>query len=418
MGAAYNFGIKAYATAARLVSHRNAKAARMLEGQQQTFAKLRAEIVPGEKYLWVHAASLGEFEQGRPFIEMVRREIPQMKILLTFFSPSGYEVRKNYSGADIVCYLPFDTPANAAEFVAIVKPAAAFFVKYEFWRNYLSELYRAGIPTYLISSIFRRRQPFFKWWGVTFRRMLRCYTNIFVQDRESLRLLEGIGVRNALVSGDTRFDRVTDIMRTAHDIPGLDDFADGAPMVMVAGSSWPADESVFIPWLAEHKEVKCILAPHEFDDERIENLRSRLGRGTVLMSEVSANPSIAAGARHIIIDCFGLLSSIYRYGDVAYVGGGFGAGIHNINEPAVYGIPVVFGPNNKRFKEAVDMIECGGALEIRDRQSFALVMDALLDKRDREKRGKCAGDYIRSHLGATQHVFDTVEQTLRKAVEQ
>lgn len=391
------------------------KAAKMLAGQAETFSRLETGIDPSEKYLWVHAASLGEFEQGRPFIEKVRREMPHLKILLTFFSPSGYEVRKNYAGADLVVYLPFDTPENASAFLERVPLVAAVFVKYEFWRNYLSELRRRKVPTFLISSIFRKRQPFFKWWGATFRRMLRCYTRIFVQDRESLRLLKSIGVENAEVAGDTRFDRVTDIMRSTRDIPGMDLFAIGGDTIMVVGSSWPADEDVYIPWLKEHKELKTIVAPHEFDDTRIEALRRALGHDTVTMSQLKKDPTLAASARNVIVDCFGMLSSLYRYGQIAYVGGGFGTGIHNINEAAVYGIPVVFGPNNKRFKEAVDMIECGGALEVQDRRSFAMVMEALLDPADRQKRGKCAGDYIKSHLGATQRVYDAIGPVLEAA---
>lgn len=413
MGIFYNFGIRAYKAAAKAVSRRNVKAAKMLAGQKETFNRLIENLNPSEKYVWVHAASLGEFEQGRPFIEKLRREIPSLKILLTFFSPSGYEVRKNYEGADLVCYLPFDTPDNARRFVDIVKPVAAVFVKYEFWRNYLSALDSRGIPTYLISSIFRPRQPFFKWWGSMFRKMLRCYTTIFVQDSESASLLKSIGMENVMITGDTRFDRVTDIMRSAHEVTGLESFRNPDSFTLVVGSSWPADEDVYIPWLKQHPEVRCIIAPHEFDPQRLEKLRLRLGSSTVLMSEIKANPSLGDSARYVIVDCFGLLSSIYRYGKAAYVGGGFGTGIHNINEPAVYGIPVVFGPNHTKFKEALDMIECGGGIAVKDNVSLSLVLDMLLDNIDRSRRGKCAADYIKSHIGATDRVFNAILPTLK-----
>lgn len=408
----YNFGIRCYGLAVKMVSGRNVKAAKMIAGQTETFDRIIENIDTEAPYVWVHAASLGEFEQGRPFIEKLKREMPGIKILLTFFSPSGYEVRKNYSGADLVCYLPFDTPRNARRFINLVRPKAAVFVKYEFWRNYLEELHRLEIPTYLISSIFRPRQAFFKPWGGMFRKMLRCYTTIFVQDKESATLLKGIGMDNVMVTGDTRFDRVTDIMRSVHEVQGLESFATPDTFTLVVGSSWPADEDIYLPWVKSHPEVRCIIAPHEFDECRIARLRKRLGEGTVLMSEIKSDPSVGASARHVIVDCFGLLSSLYRYGKVAYIGGGFGAGIHNINEAAVYGIPVVFGPNHQKFKEAIDMIECGGGISVKDSTSLSLVMDMLLDNTDRTRRGKCAGDYIKSHLGATDRVLKMIRPAI------
>lgn len=409
----YNFGIRCYGAAVRMVARRNPKAALMVRGQSETFPRLSSALEPGARYLWVHAASLGEFEQGRPFIEKVRAEMPEIRILLTFFSPSGYEVRKNYAGADIVCYLPFDTPDNARRFVGMVKPVAAVFVKYEFWNNYLQILRSRGVPTYLISGIFRERQSFFKWWGALFRNMLGCFTHLFVQDSESARLLDSIGVTNVTVAGDTRFDRVTDVMHSAHNVEGMDEFVKGSSFTLVVGSSWPADEDVYMPWLADNPEVRCIVAPHEFDDSRIETLRKRLGPGTVLMSEIKDNPAVAAGAHHVIINCYGLLSSIYRYGDAAYVGGGFGVGIHNVNEAAVYGIPVVFGPHHQKFKEALDLRQCGGGIAVRDRSSFARAMETLLDAEQRRRRGKCSADYIASHIGATEIAFESISSVLR-----
>lgn len=408
----YDTGIFLYSSAAKVASLRGRKAAKMVKGQKQTFALLDEKIKQGERYVWVHAASLGEFEQGRPFIEMLKREIPGVKVILTFFSPSGYEVRKNYPGADVVCYLPFDTPRNARRFVAKVNPVAAVFVKYEFWRNYLNALRKSGVPTFLVSSIFRPGQSFFRWWGGIFRDMLGCYNQIFVQDSRSEQLLAEIGVRHVTVAGDTRFDRVTDIMRTAHDIAGFDEFVADASLTLVVGSSWEADEAMYIPWLKEHPEVKSIVAPHEFDDVRIDKLRRQLGDGTILITELEKDLSLAKRARHIIVNCFGVLSSLYRYGDIAYIGGGFGAGIHNVNEAAVYGIPVVFGPNNKKFKEAHDLLECGGGIAVGDAHSTAVTLDMLLNDDERRRRGKSAGDYIKSQLGATARVFSMVRRVL------
>lgn len=413
MNPIYNFGISAYAAAVRLVSGRNPKARKMLEGQKETFTRLADALQPGARYLWVHAASLGEFEQGRPLIEKVRAEMPELKILLTFFSPSGYEVRKNYDGADIICYLPFDKPGNARRFVDMVRPVAAVFVKYEFWRNYLHALRRHGVPIFLVSAIFRPRQAFFKWWGRTFRHMLRYYDHIFVQDRRSADLLAGLGLKNVSIAGDTRFDRVYDIMQSGNPIESIREFAAASPFTFVAGSSWEPDEDIFIPWLNARPDCRSIIAPHEFNRQRLEAMRSRLDGKTVMTSEVKDDPTAIEGARHLIIDCFGLLSSLYRYADVAYVGGGFGTGIHNINEAAVYGVPVIFGPNHKKFKEALDMIECGGGIAIDSADAFNRAMQALADEKERQKRGKCSADYIRSHLGATDRVLKILRPALK-----
>lgn len=403
----YNFGIRMYGVGARFLAHRNAKIAKMVEGQSATFSLLEAKIDPKAEYVWFHAASLGEFEQGRPLIEKIKKEYPGLKILLTFFSPSGYEVRHNYPLADVVCYLPFDTPENANKFVELTKPVAAIFIKYEFWGNYLHALKRHNIPVYLISAIFRPSQCFFQWWGGMFRNMLRCYSHLFVQDDASRKLLASIGVENVTVSGDTRFDRVSAIMESTRDIDGMEEFRTGAPLVMVVGSSWEADEAIYIPWLNEHTQVKTIIAPHEFDAQRLSELKAKLGAGACLLSEIHNGACKASDARHVIVDSFGLLSSLYRYGDMAYVGGGFGAGIHNINEAAVYGIPVIFGPNNAKFKEAQDLKECGGAIEISGRNSFGKVMETMLDADERKRRGAIAGNYISSHIGATDLIFST-----------
>lgn len=418
MNCIYNLSISLYSTVARLVALRSKKVKTMLQGQKSAFDYLRKVIDPEASYVWVHAASLGEFEQGRPLIEMLRRENPDKKILLTFFSPSGYEVRKDYKGVDAVCYLPFDKPCNARRLLDIVKVEAAVFVKYEFWGNYLEEIHRRNIPLYLISSIFRPSQSFFKWWGGTFRKILSFYTHIFVQDEQSRKLLAGIGVENVTVAGDTRFDRVTDIMRTVVKLPLIDWFKYKNPKTIVFGSSWEADEDVYIPWFNEQHGVKAIIAPHEFNTERLARLKARIP-GSMLWSEFqelhrtpndgscgAVNPDLT---KCIIIDCFGLLSSLYRYGDIAYVGGGFGAGIHNINEAAVYGMPVIFGPKFSKFKEAGDLIERGGAFTVSGESDFRAVIDSLIeDASALERASKVAGDYIQDNLGATKRIYDKV----------
>lgn len=412
----YNLSISLYSAAARLLALRSDKVKTMLRGQVVAFDYLREEIDEKSSYIWIHAASLGEFEQGRPLIEMLRRKNPDKKILLTFFSPSGYEVRKNYKEVDAVCYLPFDFARNARKLLDIVNVEMAVFVKYEFWGNYLEELHRRNIPLYLISSIFRPSQSFFKWWGGTFRSILNFYTHIFVQDEASRELLAGIGVTNVTVAGDTRFDRVTDIMRTTVDLPLMDWFKCNNPTTIVFGSSWEADEDIYIPWLNEQKGVKAIIAPHEFNAERLAQLKSRIP-GSMLWSEFkgvhntpcdgscgAVNPDLT---KCIIIDCFGLLASLYRYGDIAYVGGGFGSGIHNINEAAVYGMPVVFGPKFAKFKEARDLVESGGAFTISDEVGFKKIADTLVfDKATLDKASATAGDYIRRNLGATECIYN------------
>lgn len=407
MNLLYNTGIRMYALGAKVFALRNAKAARMVNGQKQTMERLRKALRPGKKYVWVHAASLGEFEQGRPLIERLRREKPECGVVLTFFSPSGYDVRCNYAGADVVCYLPFDTPSRAKKFLDAVNPVMAVFVKYEFWGNYLKELKRRNIPTYIISAIFRPTQPFFKWWGGMFRGMLGCYKAIFVQDERSAQLLEKIGVpTKVVVAGDTRFDRVTDILNTTVEMPEVEKFSANAPLTIVFGSSWEQDEELYVPWLKAHPEVKAIVAPHEFDAARLETLR-HIGAGKgVMLSELVADAEGHKDAQVLVVDCFGKLSSLYRYGQVAYVGGGFGDGIHNVNEAAVYGIPVLFGPKHKKFKEATDLIACGGGFSFESRVELEKLLDAMLhDAGKRKAAGEKAGKYIKRNLGATDKAF-------------
>lgn len=412
MNILYNTAIALYALGVKVASLRSSKVKKMLRGQRESITRLAARSGDLRGCVWFHAASLGEFEQGRPLIERLRREHPEKPILLTFFSPSGYEVRKNYPLADAVCYLPFDTPANVRRFIDSVEPSMAIFIKYEFWGNYLDELHRRNIPTFIISAIFRPGQIFFKPWGKYMRSVLHDYTRLYLQDARSAELLAGIGIRNTVVAGDTRFDRVTDVMKSRTDIPGFPGFARDFRHVFIAGSSWEADEERYIPWLKTNPSVAFIIAPHEFDDRRLELIRDQFAPGeTMLLSEwceSAANgiPPHLNKIRGIIVDSFGKLSSLYRFSDIAYIGGGFGTGIHNINEAAVYGIPVVFGPNHSKFKEAADLIAAGGAFSVSSRHDFEKVVGNLFSSPDSlATAGNAAGAYIRRSIGATDRIY-------------
>lgn len=378
----------------------------MVSGHREVFLTLEKTINAWkDQVIWLHAASLGEFEQGRPLLEKLRRQHPHYKIVLSFFSPSGYEVRKNWQGADVVVYLPFDTPRNVKHFLDIIRPKMAIFVKYEFWRNYLYALWNRNVPSYLISAVFRPDQIFFKRCGLWYRQWLRLFSHIYVQDEGSKNLLARFGIKNVTVAGDTRFDRVTDIMRQCREIPVLEQFrkgADGKPIIM-AGSSWPEDEKVYSSWI-NNNDVRLVIAPHEFDDVRVRKLEEQFP-GAVRYTDVEGNPEAARDARVLIMNCFGLLSSSYGYADIAYVGGAFGAGLHNINEAAVYGIPVIYGPNNRKFIEARELAEAGGGFPVNNVDSFGKVANALLDVETREKAGDAASKYIHSKLGATELIF-------------
>lgn len=417
MNELYNTGIRLYGMAARLAALRSPKVRKMIQGQRRTLDTLRRALGNRPGCIWFHASSLGEFEQGRPMIERLRREHPDKPILLSFFSPSGYEVRKNYLFADAVVYLPFDTPHRVKRFLDAARPSMAIFIKYEFWGNYLSELHRRGIPTYLISAIFRPGQRFFRSIGGMFRKMLRCFTHLYVQDERSRRLLKLIGVENVTVAGDTRFDRVTDVMRSTVDIPGFPGFGAGYRMRFIAGSSWEGDEDIYVPWLNSHPDVAFIIAPHEFNETRLEALRNRFNCHVALLSEWTREikraktppgqiPERLRSVRGLIIDSFGKLSSLYRYADIAYIGGGFGAGIHNLNEAAVYGMPVIFGPNHEKFKEAADLIKCGGGFSVADKEEFNETVDIFSNSASSlAQAGHAAGEYIRRNLGATDRIY-------------
>lgn len=402
----YTIAIYLYALAVRLASLTNRKARLMIKGHRKTWRTLRDHAKERQHYVWFHAASLGEFEQGRPLMERLRREHPEKRILLTFFSPSGYEVRKDYAGADLVCYLPFDTPLNARRFVRLVQPEKAFFIKYEFWHHYIDELHRAGVPVYSVSSIFRNDQIFFRPYGRSYARVLHHFNHFFVQNEASRRLLNSLGVTQVSVTGDTRFDRVIDIRNQAKSLP-LAAALTGDSRTIVAGSTWPPDEEILIPYFNRHPELKLIIAPHEVNEERLRSIEQRLKRPALRYSQ--ATPESSAQADCLIIDGYGLLSSLYRYATLAYVGGGFGVGIHNVPEAAVYGVPVFFGPNNQRFREARDLINEGGSFEVTSADDFQAQADRLLaDERALAKSGQAAGDYIRRNSGATEAIFREV----------
>ena len=386
----------------------NKKVKKMWAGERQAVKVLKEKVDPEARYIWFHAASLGEFEQGRPLIEHLRETHPEYKILLTFFSPSGYEVRKNYEGADIICYLPLDTIRNARRFLRAVKPVMAFFIKYEFWYNYLHILQHRGVPTYSVSSIFRPDQIFFQWYGRQYGRVLKCFTHFFVQNMESKALLAKLGITDVDVVGDTRFDRVLQIKEASKQLPIVEQFTAHAQKVFVAGSSWLPDEDIFIKYFDIHKDWKLIIAPHVISDEHLSQIFELLkGRRVVRYTE--GTEKNVKDAEVLIIDCFGLLSSIYHYGTVSYVGGGFGVGIHNVLEAAVWDIPVVFGPNNKHFQEAQGLMLVQGGFEINDYQSFRdLMMRFETDAFFLQNAGENAGAFVKSRAGATAKVMENV----------
>ena len=399
----YDIAIYLYMLGVAVASLFSDKVRKMWRGEREAFRVLRDKVVPGARYVWFHAASLGEFEQGRPLIERLRAEHPELKILLTFFSPSGYEVRKDYTGADIVCYLPLDTRLNAIRFLRLVRPEMAFFIKYEFWYNYLHILKHRGIPVYSVASIFRPGQVFFRRYARTYAGVLRCVTHFYVQNEESRRLLGGIGITAVTVTGDTRFDRVLQIKEQSKSLPVVEAFA-GAADVFVAGSSWPPDGDRLIPYFNSHRNWKIIIAPHEIGESHLRQIEQRLRLKTVRYTR--ATPEEAAAAQCLIIDCFGLLSSAYRYGRVAYVGGGFGVGIHNVLEAAVWGIPVIFGPNNKHFQEAQGLMAAGGGFEISTPDDFAALMDGFgADAARLAAAGRSAARYVAGCTGATARIL-------------
>ena len=439
----YNIIMYALQLGVAIASLFNEKVRKMWRGERESFHILKEKVDPSAKYAWFHAASLGEFEQGRPIMERLRQEHPEYKILLTFYSPSGYEVRKNYDGADIICYMPIDTVSNARRFLRLVHPSVAFFIKYEFWYNFLHILKHRNVPTYSVSSIFRPNQVFFRWYGRNYGRVLRCFTKFFVQNEISRDLLNGIGIRDVEITGDTRFDRVLQIKEAAKTPKTMNDFTHDDRPVFIVGSSWEPDEDIYIPYFAD-KNWKIVVAPHVVNEQRIDLLKKRfetIGKKVLtytLADEAQDKPQllwpefqkeqaaegsglgmpnypdmltdIINGYDVLIINCYGLLSSIYGYGSVAYVGGGFGVGIHNLPEAAVWDIPVFFGPNNERFQEAQDLKQNGGGLEIHNSEEFSIIMDNFsAHPEEIRKRGDAAGQYVKGRAGATEKILSAVK---------
>lgn len=406
----YNVAISIFSFVFRLIAPFHKKVKLMIEGHAKTFEILEKQIDPNSKYVWFHVASLGEYEQALPMIEIIKRDKPTYKILLTFFSPSGYEVQKNNKIVDVVCYLPFDKKKNVKRFLDLAKPDIAIFVKYEFWYNFIHGLYLREIPVYLISAVFRPNQMFFKPWGNVFKKILHYYTQLFVQDNESKRLLKNKGLNNVTVMGDTRMDRVIKIKEDVLDLPNVDKLTTTLKeneKVLIAGSTWPEDESLIINYFNKHAYLKLIIAPHLIDEAHLKQIESKLKRPSIRYSQVADAKILDFDC--LIIDNFGLLSSIYRYGKIAYIGGGFGAGIHNLPEAAVHGIPVIFGPNYKKFLEARELIKNGGGFTITNETDLNKILkNFVTSPEDLEIAGEKAAEYIYKSAGATQKIVDKI----------
>ena len=404
----YNVGILIYSALAYLIAPINSRALLWIKGRKKWAEKIAIKIKPGDRVIWVHCASLGEFEQGRPVIDEIRKEMPLHKIVLTFFSPSGYEIRKNYDKADCISYLPSDTPSNALKFIELIKPEFVIFVKYEFWNNYISALYRKKIPLYLISGIFRPGQLFFKWYGAFFREMLRKFEIIFVQNQSSFDLLSGIGINKVSLAGDTRFDRVVQITASARNIAQIEQFR-GEEKLFLAGSSWRQDEEIIAQYInAFPLRMKWVFAPHEIDKANIERLEKLFKVKCVRFSEFNEE---SVDARVLIIDNIGMLSSAYRYAYIAAIGGGFGKGIHNVLEPACWGIPVLFGPKHENFKEAVDLLNSGGAKAFRTYHEFKELLDLWLsNEKIYTNSAQTASKYVKENAGATEIIIKEISQ--------
>jgi 3-deoxy-D-manno-octulosonic-acid transferase len=404
----YKTGIFLYALIIRFVSVFNEKAKLFVDGRKNWEDKLAQKINKKDRHIWFHCSSLGEFEQGRPVIEEIKKQFPDTKIVLTFFSPSGFEIRKNYELADVVCYLPLDTKKNAVAFLDLIQPEKVFFVKYEFWFFFISEMKNRKIPLYLVSAIFRRKQLFFKnsALGKWYRKILFQLEHIFVQNEESASLLKGIGLTNFTISGDTRFDRVAAIAKSSKEIPVVEKFR-GDSVLIIAGSTWKPDEMLLAEFINESVGIKFVIAPHEVSAANINRIQQMLKKQSLLFSK--ASETNVENFDVLIIDSIGWLSSMYRYGKIAYIGGGFGVGIHNILEAATFGLPVIFGPNYKKFKEAVDLAFEGGAFPITNFKDLRLVFNKLTDEEETLKKasGICE-NYVIKNVGSTKVIVEKV----------
>ena len=403
----YNISIFFYYLAIRIASFFNPKARLWIIGRKNIFKEIEFAIqkLKTQNLIWFHCASLGEFEQGRPLMEAMKKKDPSVRILLTFFSPSGYEIRKNYSGADHVFYLPLDTPANAKKFIEIVKPSKVFFVKYEFWFNFLKALKRKNIPTYLVSGIFRDDHHFFKSSGAWFRKQLSAFTHFYLQDEKSVRLLNSIGYFNVTLAGDTRFDRVFEVAANVNQNDLIKQFVADKKMLIV-GSSWMEDEAIVSS--IKLAPLKLIIAPHEVNKAHLDSMVDRFGSAASVLLYSNANESNVSDAQILIIDNIGMLSSLYQYATVAFIGGGFGKGIHNILEAATFGLPIIFGPNYKKFTEAKELIKLGGAFSIKDSSDFEKTMHLLDDEQVLKTASLISKMYIKTHVGATGRILASV----------
>ena len=392
----------------KIISLFNPKIKLFVAGRKNVFETLSQKINTNDKTIWFHAASLGEYEQGLPVIEKIKEKSPTHKIVLTFFSPSGYEVRKNNTIADVTIYLPMDTRKNAQRFLKIVRPEMAFFIKYEYWPNYLNELRKSNTPTYLISGIFREKQMFFKWYGGFYRKALNTFTYFFVQNEISKQLLLQLGKTNTTVSGDTRFDRVAAILEKDNSLDFISEFKNNI-LTIVIGSSWPKDEELLINYINNNQqEVKFIIAPHNIKQDQIQQLKDKINKKTALFSEKEGKNLTDFDV--FIIDTIGILTKIYSYADMAYVGGGFGnPGVHNILEPATFGVPIVIGPNFSHFAEAIDLVRLEGCTSISNEQELNEIFQTLIsDTNTRKEKGSICSNFVQKNKGATSIITEHI----------
>jgi len=412
----YRIGLVLFGLLMQLAALWHPKAKRWVAGRKNLLERMATEIKPSKQHIWFHFASLGEFEQGRPVMEALKKERPETKLIITFFSPSGYEIRKNYELAEHVFYLPLDTPQHAAEFIRIVRPQLAVFTKYEYWYFYFRALSRQQIPLYIVSGIFRKDQVFFTWYGGLHRSMLGFVKHFFVQNQESDDLLGSLGFRNTTLSGDTRFDRVYELAKRPQELPEIKSFCGESP-VLIAGSTWPEDEALLVELLQKYPNWKLIIAPHEVDEAHIQAILQRFPEGQVIRySELKSenlkgkNEFSILNTQYsiLVIDTIGLLSSLYAYGDLAYIGGGFGKGIHNTLEAAAYGIPVIFGPNYQKFQEAKDLIAAKAGFSIENQKELNKLFTDLQDENKRKKAGEKAGNYVKENTGATKTILKQI----------
>jgi len=401
----YNIFLLFFRSGITIASLWNHKARLWLNGRKNVFEKLESEIGSFKSdIIWIHCSSLGEFEQGRPVIEKIKTEYPGYRLLLTFFSPSGYEIRKNYQGVDWVFYLPLDSKTNAGKFLDIVNPALVVFVKYEYWYYYLSLCKKRSIPLLMVSAIFRKSQPFFKWYGGLYRNMLKCFFHFFVQDEDSKILLQNLKIKNVTIAGDTRFDRVIDVRQSFKPLPEIDHFC-GSSKIFVAGSTWPNDEKIISVLSSCFPELKIIIAPHEIHEEHLHSL-NEIFPDAMLYSQLKNNYSPSSNSHCLIIDNIGMLSKLYHYASITYIGGGFDKGIHNVLEAAVFGKPVIFGPGFEKFKEAKELIKSGGGFSIISKEELSSIVKKLLDENDFLLTSSSASkNYVFNNKGASDKIL-------------